>query len=148
MMRSILLLAAVLPICWGVVGCHACQGTYDYCGPLPDEPCDFFYRRNSILGGDSNVSSAETEEAPAAKEEENVPTPAPEQPDGGLQYMPSPTPMPPEADMPSESEPPPDSDSAPETAPRPGAKLRPQADPYAFRPQRSRGLLGSLFHLR
>lgn len=178
MLRSILLLAALLLMNFGAAGCRSCQGTNDYCGPLPDAPCDFFYRRNSILGGDMTVETPETKAAPGAKAEENVPTPAPQQQPGGLQYMPSPTPMPPgedsspdsaappgsamppdaalppESDLPpdssgpGDSEPLPDAEAPNEALPPQGARIQAPRDPYAYRPQRSGGVLGSLFHWR
>lgn len=172
MTRWILLLAALSLMNFGAAGCRSCQGTNDYCGPLPDAPCDFFYRRNSILGGDTSVEAPASEAAPAAKDEENVPTPAPEQQPGGLEYMPSPTPMPPdensspdaetppgsampgESDLPPDSNSPPDSELLPEAEdpsgalPPQGARMQAPRDPYAYGPQRSGGLLGSLFHWR
>ncbi|HVX60034.1 MAG TPA: hypothetical protein VHC19_05530 [Pirellulales bacterium] len=71
----------------GAVGCRSCAGQLDYCGPMPDEPCDFMHRRNSILGGDKRpeamaalAESQAEDEAEAGGENvdgENVPTPAP-----------------------------------------------------------------------
>ena len=81
MKRLILLLAALLCLPWGAVGCRSCQSNLDYCGPLPDEPCDFMYRRNSILGGDPH-STADLDAAPTEVNQEDLPTPAPEGPQG------------------------------------------------------------------
>jgi hypothetical protein len=153
MMRSIPLLAVALLACCGMAGCTACQGANDYCGPLPDEPCDFFYRRNSILGGDLQTRDPEAEQQQqqqAAPGQENVPTPAPEQ--NG--ETPAPEPMPPEGDLPAEMDLPPDTGEPADSEPPPsegdlppGASLRPyKADPYSYQPpKRSRGLLSSLF---
>lgn len=56
------------------LGCrNACQSRLDYTGPLPAEPSDFLYRKNSILGGDPNkpplttgpIEPAPDEEVPA-----------------------------------------------------------------------------------
>lgn len=72
------------------VGCRgACQSHDDYTGPLPYEPSDFLFRKNSILGGDPAMSQRMAEglsDTPTVPEEEtagdeappeNVPTPAP-----------------------------------------------------------------------
>lgn len=72
------------------LGCRgACQSHNDYTGPLPYEPSDFLFRKNSILGGDPAMSQrmaeglSDTPTVPAeetAGEEgstEEVPTPAP-----------------------------------------------------------------------
>jgi hypothetical protein len=49
-------LLALLILLASAAGCRQCQSCYDYCGPLPEEPCDFLYRKNSILyGGDTDV---------------------------------------------------------------------------------------------
>lgn len=153
MKRSIPLLAVAMLACWGMVGCTACQGTNDYCGPLPDEPCDFFYRRNSILGGDLQSYDPEAEQRQLGdSQQESVPTPAPEQ-GSEMQPSPAPEPMPPEGDLPTEMDLPPDSgepagsDAPPsEGESPPGASLRPyKADPYGYQPpKRPRGLLSSL----
>ena len=115
MQRPILLLAALLMMSWGAAGCRTCQGNLDYCGPLPDEPCDFMYRRNSILGGDPQ-STANLDAAPSEDDEENLPTPVPEPQDGELPDEAAPMPMPPEngAQTPAE----PDSSSAQSPRPR------------------------------
>ena len=158
MLRSIPLLAVALLACWGASGCTSCQGTYDYCGPLPDEPCDFFYRRNSILGGDLQTRNPEAaEQQTAPEQQESVPTPAPENGDG-TSSAPAPEPMPPDADvpeemdLPGESDAPSNSDAPPEgEAPAegdlpPGASIHSYRDPYAHQQsQRPRGPIGSLF---
>lgn len=72
------------------VGCRgACQSHDDYTGPLPYEPSDFLFRKNSILGGDPAMSQRMAEglsDTPTVPEEETageeapteeVPTPAP-----------------------------------------------------------------------
>jgi hypothetical protein len=72
------------------VGCRgACDSHNDYTGPLPYEPSDFLFRKNSILGGDPAMSARIAEglsdtptnpEAETSGEEagpEDVPTPAP-----------------------------------------------------------------------
>lgn len=72
------------------VGCRgACQSHDDYTGPLPYEPSDFLFRKNSILGGDPAMSQRMAEglsDTPTVPEEEtadeespteDVPTPAP-----------------------------------------------------------------------
>ena len=153
MMRSIPLLVVVLLTCWGAAGCTSCQGTNDYCGPLPDEPCDFFYRRNSILGGDQQMRNTATEQAPS--QQENLPTPAPESPDGEGQETPTPAPMPPDADVPPETDLPPNSDAPtdsnapPESELPPGAAIESGTDPYAYQPaEPPHGLFGSLFRRR
>ncbi|HEX7450373.1 MAG TPA: hypothetical protein VF306_22625 [Pirellulales bacterium] len=55
------------------LGCrNTCQSHLDYTGPLPAEPSDFLYRRNSILGGDPSkppLTTGPIEPAP----EEDVP---------------------------------------------------------------------------
>lgn len=95
MSRFVLLLIVSLLASAGAVGCRSCAGQLDYCGPMPDEPCDFMHRRNSILGGDKRPEAmaalAERKAQEAAEEAgeagaegggefeegENVPTPAP-----------------------------------------------------------------------
>ncbi len=42
-------LLALLILLASAAGCRQCQSGYDYCGPLPEEPCDFMARKNSIL---------------------------------------------------------------------------------------------------
>ena len=115
MKRVILLLAALLFLPWGAIGCRTCQSDLDYCGPLPDEPCDFMYRRNSILGGDPQ-STANLEAAPSEDDEENLPTPVPQAQDGELPEEAAPMPMPPEDGVQRHVEP--DSSSA-QQSPRP-----------------------------
>lgn len=102
MNRAGLLLLALMLLSGGAGGCRSCQGHLDYCGPLPDEPCDFMYRRNSILGGDRRPEAmaamaeaqakeqAETagEAGGEMQEEENVPTPAPALEEGEPATMP------------------------------------------------------------
>ena len=53
MVRHIALLAIVgLASLSG--GCRMCCSDYDYCGPVYDHGGnDFFYRKNSVLGGDN-----------------------------------------------------------------------------------------------
>lgn len=102
MIRPVLLLVALLLLTWGAVGCRSCQSHLDYCGPLPDEPCDFTHRRNSILGGDKRPEAAmmtttEGEAAPGdePQQDEDVPTPAPT-PAPELQEGEAPSPLSPE----------------------------------------------------
>jgi hypothetical protein len=104
MKRVILLLAALLFLPWGAVGCRSCQSNLDYCGPLPDEPCDFMYRRNSILGGDPR-STADLDANPGEVNQEDLPTPAPEGPQGELPNEATPMPMPPEEGLEPQAEP-------------------------------------------
>jgi hypothetical protein len=56
MYRRITLLA-ILIVLASMAGCRQCQSCLDYCGPLPEEPCDFMARKNSILykGGQTSV---------------------------------------------------------------------------------------------
>lgn len=55
------------------LGCrNTCQSHLDYTGPLPAQPSDFLYRKNSILGGDPSkppLTTGPIEPAP----EEDVP---------------------------------------------------------------------------
>lgn len=48
---GLLLVLFVLP----AAGCTMCASHNDYCGPVQSgcDSCDFFARRNSVLGGDS-----------------------------------------------------------------------------------------------
>jgi hypothetical protein len=60
-------LLTLLILLASAAGCRQCQNTHDYCGPLPEEPCDFMARKNSILYkgpqvqavGDEVISEAE-----------------------------------------------------------------------------------------
>lgn len=149
MKGSIPLLAVVLLACSSAVGCTACQGTNDYCGPLPDEPCDFFYRRNSILGGDLQSHDPEAGQQQPSQQE-NLPTPAPEQ-GGETQPSLAPEPMPPEAEMPSDADLPPESadEPPPDGELPPGASLHRRHDPYAYHAARKpKGLFSSFFGRR
>lgn len=55
------------------LGCrNTCQSHLDYTGPMPAQPSDFLYRKNSILGGDPSkppLTTGPIEPAP----EEDVP---------------------------------------------------------------------------
>lgn len=123
----LLLLGLVALSC--AVGCrNACQSHLDYTGPLPAEPSDFLFRKNSILGGDPSkpplktgpIEPAPEEEVPPGLvgedlQEEAAPEPAPapdlddfdlEVPDRGGESMPD-SMSPGDADIegqPSESE--------------------------------------------
>jgi hypothetical protein len=76
-------LLALLILLASAAGCRQCQSCNDYCGPLPDEPCDFMYRKNSILSdGDGDVVTdevvtTESEDGVISEEDEGSITPAP-----------------------------------------------------------------------
>ena len=72
----------IVGLCFCVFsGCVACQSSYDYCGPMPDQGGDFMYRKNSILGGDPSMpavdGAAGGEQGDEAEESGPEPTPAP-----------------------------------------------------------------------
>ena len=134
MNRSILLLVALLLLPWGAMGCRSCQGCLDYCGPLPDEPCDFMHRRNSILGGDKRPDAGAAAAEPTTAEQqgdENVPTPAAEPSD-----EPAPMPMPPEAGVTPQADP-----YALDDAAQPPATLGSGRRPIIHRPMAQRPVL-------
>jgi hypothetical protein len=75
-------LLALLILLASAAGCRQCQSCNDYCGPLPDEPCDFMYRKNSILsdGGDvvaDEVITIESEDGVISEGDDSTITPAP-----------------------------------------------------------------------
>jgi hypothetical protein len=75
-------LLALLILLASAAGCRQCQSCNDYCGPLPDEPCDFMYRKNSILSGGNgdvvvdDVISSESEDGMILEGEEGGTSPA------------------------------------------------------------------------
>lgn len=90
-------LLALLILLASAAGCRQCQNCYDYCGPLPDEPCDFMYRKNSILsGGNGDVVAdemitSESEDGVISEEDDGTVTPAPAR-DSAPQLSPLPDP--------------------------------------------------------
>jgi hypothetical protein len=74
----------IVALCFcAFTGCVSCQNNYDYCGPMPDQGGDFMYRKNSILGGDPSLATADQnsdEQAEQAGEDENAPEPTPAPP--------------------------------------------------------------------
>lgn len=62
-------------------GCRMCSSAYDYCGPVFDDGGhNFFYRKNSILGGDADGGYAAEYLESEAAEEPLQPIPAPSGP--------------------------------------------------------------------
>jgi hypothetical protein len=58
------------------------------------------YRRNSILGGDpQSTANLDAAAPPVEGDQENLPTPAPEGPQGELPDEAAPMPMPPDASL-------------------------------------------------
>lgn len=90
----------IVGVCFcAFTGCVACQSSYDYCGPMPEEGGDFLYRKNSILGGDPSKPPVGEEGAAVSEgqSDEDIgpePTPAPapdEEPTPGIEFDDSPT---------------------------------------------------------
>ncbi|HUY33838.1 MAG TPA: hypothetical protein VMV69_13900 [Pirellulales bacterium] len=91
-------LLALLILLASAAGCRQCQNCYDYCGPLPDEPCDFRYRKNSILyrGNEEVVADeatvSEPEDGMILEGDEGAVTPAPDEEGSAPQLSPVPDP--------------------------------------------------------